>query len=64
MGYFKNPQKTKEDFCDADGRRWFRTGDIGEFDEDGSLKIIGKDSIKNGNFYLKKAGTYSVYRIC
>lgn len=41
-GYYKNPEKTKEDFCDEEGRRWFRTGDIGEFDEDGSLKIIGR----------------------
>lgn len=42
LGYYKNPEKTKEDFLDEDGRRWFRTGDIGEFDEDGSLRIIGK----------------------
>lgn len=41
VGYYKNPKKTKEDFFDSDGRRWFRTGDIGEFAEDGCLRIIG-----------------------
>ncbi|KAK3888793.1 hypothetical protein Pcinc_007177 [Petrolisthes cinctipes] len=48
VGYYKNPEKTKQDFCDEDGRRWFRTGDIGEFDEDGSVKIIDrkKDLVK------------------
>ncbi|XP_071541839.1 long-chain-fatty-acid--CoA ligase 4 isoform X1 [Panulirus ornatus] len=48
VGYYKNPEKTKDDFCNEDGRRWFRTGDIGEFGEDGSLKIIDrkKDLVK------------------
>ena len=41
MGYYKNPQKTAEDFMTLDGRRYFCTGDIGEFSPDGSLKIIG-----------------------
>jgi long-chain acyl-CoA synthetase len=41
MGYYKNPQKTKEDFYEVNGRRYFATGDIGEFDGDGCLKIIG-----------------------
>lgn len=41
VGYYKNPMKTKEDFFDSDGKRWFRTGDIGEFGEDGCLRIIG-----------------------
>lgn len=42
VGYYKNPEKTREDFLDEDGCRWFRTGDIGEFDKDGSIRIIGK----------------------
>lgn len=47
-GYYKLPEKTKEDFFQEDGRQWFRTGDIGEFHPDGSIKIIDrkKDLVK------------------
>ncbi|KAG6441112.1 hypothetical protein O3G_MSEX001677 [Manduca sexta] len=47
-GYYKNPQKTKEEFLDVDGRRWFRSGDIGELHHDGCIKIIDrkKDLVK------------------
>ena len=38
LGYYKNPDKTEEDFYDSEGLRWFRTGDIGEFDEDGVIR--------------------------
>lgn len=41
-GYLNNPEKNKEDFLEIDGKRWFATGDIGEFRKDGSLYIIGK----------------------
>lgn len=41
-GYYKLEKKTAEDFFEEDGRRWFRTGDIGEAHPDGVLKIIGK----------------------
>lgn len=37
-GYWKNPKATKESF---DGE-WFKTGDIGSFDEEGYLKITGR----------------------
>lgn len=49
-GYFKAPEKTAEVYTeDADGKRWFYTGDIGEFEADGVLRIIDrkKDLVKN-----------------
>ena len=48
-GYFKLPDKTKEDFFkDDSGKRWFRTGDIGEMASDGTLKVVDrkKDLVK------------------
>jgi long-chain acyl-CoA synthetase len=47
-GYFKNDEKTKESFYEEGGKRWFKSGDIGEFDKKGSLRIIDrkKDLVK------------------
>jgi len=48
-GYWRNPQKTREEFT-TDG--YFRTGDVGVFDRDGYLSIVGraKDLIISGGF--------------
>ena len=49
MGYYKSEAKKQEDFfVDENGQRWFCTGDIGEFHEDGCLKIIGEKARENG----------------
>lgn len=54
-GYYKLDAKTAEDFFDEDGQRWFKTGDIGEFHEDGVLKIIGELSFNREPLILKSA---------
>ncbi|KAL1490621.1 hypothetical protein ABEB36_013283 [Hypothenemus hampei] len=47
-GYYKLPEKTNEEFFEADGKRWFKTGDIGEVHDDGVVTIIDrkKDLVK------------------
>ena len=49
QGYWQMPEKTAEEFR-PDG--WFRTGDIGRFDADGYLSIVGrsKDLIITGGY--------------
>ncbi|CAJ0959555.1 unnamed protein product, partial [Mesorhabditis belari] len=47
-GYWKQPEKTREDFIEHKGLRYFATGDIGLKRDDGSLTIIDrkKDLVK------------------
>ena len=59
-GYYKLPGKTEEEFFqDSEGRRWFRTGDIGQFDQCGTLRIIDrkKDLVKLQVIEILTGGT-------
>ncbi|KAK8100512.1 acyl-CoA synthetase [Apiospora kogelbergensis] len=60
--YFRNPEETANALT-PDG--WFKTGDIGEFDADGHLRII--DRVKNlvkmqGGEYIALEKVEAVYR--
>lgn len=57
-GYWRMPEKTREEFVtDPDGERWFKTGDVGRFDERGYLTIVGrsKDLIISGGYNVYPA---------
>ena len=54
-GYWHMPEKTREEFRDAPDGRWFRTGDLGRFDRDGYLAIVGRSKD------LIIAGGYNIY---
>ena len=53
-GYWRMPEKTKEEFT-ADG--WFRTGDVGKIDARGYVHIVGrsKDLIITGGYNVYPA---------
>jgi len=42
LGYYNNPEATKEAFIEDEDGKWFRTGDIGWLDEDNFLFIGGR----------------------
>ena len=56
MTYYRNqPSKTAEsEWFDLEGNRFIRTGDIGQFDEDGFLRLLDrrKDMIISGGFNI------------
>ena len=58
IGYWRNPEATAEALRDG----WLYTGDIGEMDENGLLRMVGrmKDFIKSGGFNISAAEVESV----
>lgn len=42
QGYWKRPEATKEAFIELEGKRFFRTGDLGRVDEDGYFFITDR----------------------
>jgi malonyl-CoA/methylmalonyl-CoA synthetase len=53
-GYWRMPEKTKEEFT---GDGWFKTGDVGKIDERGYVTIVGrsKDLIISGGYNVYPA---------
>jgi len=42
QGYWQNPQATEEAFIDIDGKRFFRTGDLGRVDDEGYYFLVDR----------------------
>jgi len=55
-GYWNRPDADAESFVtDAEGARWFRTGDVVSLDDDGCVRIVGRasqDILKVGGYKL------------
>ncbi len=57
-GYWKQPEKTAQDFhADPPGKPWFATGDVGFVEADGCVTIVGrsKDLVISGGYNVYPA---------
>ena len=46
QGYLNRPDLTQEKFVELDRQRFYRTGDLGRFDRDGNLAILGRSDFQ------------------
>jgi len=63
-GYYMMTEKTREDFRLEDGKLWFHTGDVGQWNDDGCLSVIGrtKDIFKlDGGEYIAPERLETIY---
>ncbi|CED85600.1 Acyl-CoA synthetase [Phaffia rhodozyma] len=65
QGYFKRPDLDQEAFSDGPDGRWFKTGDVGQFNSDGTVSIV--DRVKNlvklaGGEYIALEKLESIYK--
>lgn len=42
LGYFNDPERSARQFVEAQGVRWYRTGDMGCYWPDGTLEFLGR----------------------
>ncbi|SEV89513.1 long-chain-fatty-acid--CoA ligase [Halobacterium jilantaiense] len=54
-GYLGLPEANREAFTEADGKRWFHTGDIGYHDEDGYFYVVDRKK------HMINTAGYNVY---
>jgi long-chain acyl-CoA synthetase len=65
VGYHNLPEKTIEaEWFDSEGKRFIRTGDVGRFDEDGYLILLGrrKEMLISGGFNVYPSDIEGVLR--
>ena len=55
IGYLGDPQRTARQFVEHDGRRWYRTGDMGCYWADGTLEFLGRrdNQVKIGGYRIE-----------
>ncbi|MFB6118495.1 long-chain fatty acid--CoA ligase [Halosegnis sp.] len=54
-GYYQLPEANEEAFTEVDGTRWFHTGDLGYYDEDGFFYVVDREK------HMIVTGGYNVY---